>query len=123
MSHDSEDLVRASRVLNETLALLQSEHKRLEHQYRGQIYEGAQGAGGPVQTLHGINDLVTGVHDQLASIALCAGYTSLGLEEPADRARARAHSQPGSVHEKEQQFDVGWGGALDLGAHRSVHQN
>ncbi|WP_411078379.1 hypothetical protein [Streptomyces sp. cmx-10-25] len=93
MSHDPEDLGRVARVLNEALVLFQKEHERLKHQYREQANEGSGIAGGPRQTILGIERLVGTVRDRLDALALYAGYAAFGINDLASRARERSHDR------------------------------
>ncbi|MFJ2736165.1 hypothetical protein [Streptomyces sp. NPDC087317] len=87
-------LVHAGRVLNEALALLESDRKRLEQQYGGPAPSGDGTAGSPMQTLYGTVLLAANTRDHLKWVALAAGYTSLGLDERADHAMEMACLKP-----------------------------
>ncbi|MWA07661.1 hypothetical protein E5671_45180 [Streptomyces sp. BA2] len=95
MIHDLTELGRVGRVLNEVLKLLAGEQKRLEQQH-GPRY-GDSSAGSPGQTLHGIGELTSGVHDALKHVALATGYISLGLDARADHAVGLARMKPVGV--------------------------
>ncbi|MFI1169614.1 hypothetical protein ACH4UM_40245 [Streptomyces sp. NPDC020801] len=96
MIHDLNELARAGRVLNEALALLESDRKRLEQQY-GPNPSGDGTAGGPMQTLYGTVLLAANTRDHLKWVALAAGYTSLGLDERADDAMEMACLKPVNI--------------------------
>lgn len=93
MIRDLNELARTGRVLNEALALLESDRKRLEQQY-GPAPSGDGTAGSPMQTLYGTALLAENTRDHLKWVALAAGYTSLGLDERADHAMEMACLKP-----------------------------
>lgn len=93
MIHDLDELAHAGRVLNEALALLESDRKRLEQQY-GTAPSGGGTAGSPMQTQYGTVLLAANTRDKLKWVALAAGYTSLGLAERADHAMEMARLKP-----------------------------
>ncbi|KUN18012.1 hypothetical protein AQJ11_35695 [Streptomyces corchorusii] len=96
MIHDLNGLARAGRVLNEALALLESDCKGLEQQY-GPAPSGDGTAGSPMQTLYGTVALASNTRGHLKWVALAAGYTSLGLHERADHAMEMACLKPVEV--------------------------
>ncbi|MDX2557651.1 hypothetical protein [Streptomyces stelliscabiei] len=94
MIHDLDELGRTGCVLNEALALLESDRKRLEQQHGGSAPSGDGTAGSPMQTLYGTVLLAASTRDKLKWVALAAGYTSLGLDERADHAMEMACHKP-----------------------------
>ena len=96
MSHDLNELARTGRVLNEALALLESDRKRLEQQH-GPAPSGDGAAGSPMQTLYTTVLLAAHTRDHLKWVALAAGYTTLGLDERADHAMEVACLKPADI--------------------------
>ncbi|MBY8886035.1 hypothetical protein K7472_14380 [Streptomyces sp. PTM05] len=94
MIHDLTELGQVGRVLNEALALLEGERKRLQRLYGEPAQDEHHIAGSPVQTLYGIAQLADGVRDQLKRVALAAGYVTFGLDERADQAVRVARFEP-----------------------------
>ncbi|MEU6445019.1 hypothetical protein [Streptomyces sp. NPDC047046] len=94
MRPDLDELARAGRVLNEVLALLESDRERLEQQYGGPPLSGGGSAGSPMQTWSGTVGLASSTRNHLKWVALAAGYTSLGLDERADHAMEMACLKP-----------------------------
>ncbi|WP_181794143.1 hypothetical protein [Streptomyces sp. WELS2] len=92
MFHDSTELARIGRVLEEAHSLLEGEHKRLELQYGPTPYDAV--AGSPAQTLRGISDLSGSVATALKQFALAVGYSVLGLDERAGHMLEVARMKP-----------------------------
>ncbi|MFI5877369.1 hypothetical protein ACIBAH_34060 [Streptomyces sp. NPDC051445] len=93
MIHNLKELGRAGHVLNEALALLESDLERLEQQH-GPVPNGDGTAGSALQTLYGTTLLTAYAREQLKWVALVAGFASLGMGERADYAMKMACLNP-----------------------------
>ncbi|MEV5583896.1 hypothetical protein AB0L39_35770 [Streptomyces parvus] len=99
MDYDLDELWHVAGILNEALALLKGEEKRLvEHRAgREREYGSGDGAGSSGQTLIGLGEMTTGLRASIDGLALYAGFTALGLEKRAEGEGGRLRLEPRCV--------------------------
>ncbi|MGW1334631.1 hypothetical protein ACWD7B_10180 [Streptomyces rubiginosohelvolus] len=97
MDHDVDELRDVAMVLNEVLALLKSEEKRLAEHRAGRERDHDDSAGSPGQTVIGLGEMTRGLREKLDGLALYAGFTALGLEKRAEGERRRLRMEPRCV--------------------------
>ncbi|MFH9118516.1 hypothetical protein [Streptomyces globisporus] len=97
MDHDVNELRDVAGVLNESLALLKGEEKRLSEHRASQEWNRDDSAGSPGQTVIGLGEMTSGLQGKLDSLARYAGFAALGLEKQAEGERRRLRLEPRCV--------------------------